>query len=113
MKQVMWFILKNKDNEPKFKYSRNGDRYFCREKWSYHSHPRFSEANWYCKQWLGISKRTVRTASVSQVTFKNGVNIVSQLNRIVFSEVISTKEVQDTEVSAIALKYIQKLSQAK
>jgi hypothetical protein len=59
-----------------------------------------------------LAREPVRTNSVSQVTFQNGVNIVSQYNRILFSEVIATKAVQDIEVSAIALKYLQKLPQA-
>ncbi|MDJ0799955.1 MAG: hypothetical protein QNJ51_24640 [Calothrix sp. MO_167.B12] len=59
-----------------------------------------------------LAREPVRSNSVAQVTFQNGVNIVSQFNRIVFSEVIANKDVQDVEVSAIALKYIQKLSQA-
>ncbi|MDJ0618673.1 MAG: hypothetical protein QNJ63_18340 [Calothrix sp. MO_192.B10] len=59
-----------------------------------------------------LAREPVRSNSVAQVTFQNGVNIVSQSNRIVFSEVIANKDIQDVEISAIALKYIQKLSQA-
>ena len=60
-----------------------------------------------------VAREPLRNNSFAQVTFQNGVNIVSQSNKILFSEVIATKETKDVEISAIASKYIQKLSQAQ
>ncbi len=60
-----------------------------------------------------LAREPVRNNSVAQVTFQNGVNVVSQFNRIIFSEFITTKEVQDIEISAIARKYVEKLPQAQ
>ncbi len=60
-----------------------------------------------------VAREPVRNNSVAQVTFQNSVNIVSQSNKFLFSEVIANKEVKDIEISTIASKYIQKLSQAQ
>ncbi|WP_143288277.1 hypothetical protein [Calothrix rhizosoleniae] len=60
-----------------------------------------------------LAREPVRNNSVAQVTFQNGISIVSQFNRIIFSEVIATKEPQDIEVNTIARRYVEKLSQAQ
>lgn len=57
----------------------------------------------------GLARPPVLTNSVAQVTFQNGVSIAAQINRIIFAELIATKEPKEVEVPAIAYKYIEKL----
>jgi len=60
-----------------------------------------------------LAREPVRNNFIAQITFQNSVNIVSQSNKILFSELIANKEAKDVEISTIASKYIEKLSQAQ
>ncbi|MBM4300225.1 MAG: hypothetical protein FJ121_01660 [Deltaproteobacteria bacterium] len=46
---------------------------------------------------------------VAQVTFSNGVNIVSQFDKVIFSEVLRDKKPGDVAIPGIAQKYVETL----
>ncbi|MEC4819257.1 MAG: hypothetical protein SAK29_39200 [Scytonema sp. PMC 1069.18] len=56
-----------------------------------------------------LARPPIVTDTVAQVIFQNGVNIVAQVNKIVFAELTATKESSEVEVGAIARKYVDKL----
>ncbi|WP_460204579.1 hypothetical protein [Scytonema sp. NUACC21] len=56
-----------------------------------------------------LIRPAILTDSVAQVIFQNGVNIGAQVNKIVFAELIGSKEPSAVEVPTIAKKYIDKL----
>lgn len=58
-----------------------------------------------------LARQPIVTNTASQVVFQNGINIVAEVNRIIFVESIATKEAQEVEIPAIALKYIETLAQ--
>jgi hypothetical protein len=60
-----------------------------------------------------LARQPIVTNSVAQVAFTNGVSIAAQVNKIVFSELIATKEVNEVEIAAIANKYIEKLPEVE
>lgn len=51
------------------------------------------------------------TNTASQVVFQSGINILAEVNRIIFVESIATKEPQDVEIPAIASKYLETFAQ--
>jgi hypothetical protein len=46
---------------------------------------------------------------MAQVTFKNGVNIVAQFNKVIFTETVGDKRDEDIAVPVIARKYAETL----
>jgi hypothetical protein len=58
-----------------------------------------------------LGQTPILTNNTAQVVFQNGVNIIAESNRIIFSELIAAKEPQDVEIPAIATKYIKTLAQ--
>ncbi|MBE9038673.1 hypothetical protein [aff. Roholtiella sp. LEGE 12411] len=58
-----------------------------------------------------LARQPIVTNTASQVVFQNGINIVAEVNRIIFVESIATKEPQDVEIPAIASKYLETLAQ--
>jgi hypothetical protein len=58
-----------------------------------------------------LARPPVLSNSASQVIFQNGISILAQANRIIFSEVIADKAPADVEVAAIARKYVEALPQ--
>lgn len=46
---------------------------------------------------------------MAQVTFKNGINIVSQFDKVIFRETIKTKKPEEIEIPSITGKYIKTL----
>jgi hypothetical protein len=58
-----------------------------------------------------LARQPIVTNTASQVVFQNGINIVAEVNRIIFVESITTKEPQDVEIPAIASKYLETLAQ--
>jgi hypothetical protein len=59
-----------------------------------------------------LARQPIVTNTASQVVFQNGINIVAEVNRIIFVESITTKEPQEVEIPAIASKYLETLAQA-
>lgn len=53
-----------------------------------------------------------RTNGVFQVVFQNGISIVAQPDRIIFSEQIGAKDLQEVKVSGVTRKYIEILPNA-
>ncbi|MBD2209091.1 hypothetical protein H6G27_04270 [Nostoc linckia FACHB-104] len=58
-----------------------------------------------------LARQPIVTNSASQVVYQNGISIIAEVNRIVFSEPIPTKELQDVSIPAIARKYVETLTQ--
>ncbi|MBD2519164.1 hypothetical protein H6G93_30230 [Nostoc sp. FACHB-973] len=59
-----------------------------------------------------LARQPIVTNTGSQVVFQNGINIIAELNRIIFVESIATKEAQEVEIPVIASKYLETLAQA-
>ncbi|MBE9215243.1 hypothetical protein IQ247_21695 [Plectonema cf. radiosum LEGE 06105] len=59
-----------------------------------------------------LQSKPVKTPSAVQLSFKNGVNLVAQPGRIIFSETIAKKAIKDIQISEVAGKYIEKLPHA-
>jgi ribosome-associated toxin RatA of RatAB toxin-antitoxin module len=53
----------------------------------------------------------VQNASTAQVSFRNGINILAQANRIIFDQVISNNNSTEVWIAAIAQRYINTLPQ--
>jgi hypothetical protein len=60
-----------------------------------------------------LAKQPVTNQRGSQVSFKNGVNIIAQPNTVSFVEGLGTKEVKDLQFANIAKKYVDKMSNAE
>ncbi|MDZ8055692.1 MAG: hypothetical protein RMX68_026915 [Aulosira sp. ZfuVER01] len=58
-----------------------------------------------------LARPPVLTNAAAQVVFQNGVSIIAEVNRIVFSELIANKEAQDVSIPVIARKYVETLTQ--
>ncbi|MFN6487754.1 MULTISPECIES: hypothetical protein [unclassified Nostoc] len=58
-----------------------------------------------------LAQPPIITDSVAQVVFQNSINITAQVNRIIFTEVIATKQSTDVEIPALACKYLKTLAQ--
>ncbi|MBG1261723.1 hypothetical protein [Nostoc commune] len=58
-----------------------------------------------------LAQQPVLTNSNAQVVFQNGISIIAQVNRIIFTEVIATKESTDVEIPALVRKYVETLAQ--
>lgn len=58
-----------------------------------------------------LAKTPILTNNAAQVVFQNGVNIIADVNRIIFTEAIATKEPEDVKIPAIAAKYLEILAQ--
>ncbi|BAY22277.1 hypothetical protein NIES2100_20400 [Calothrix sp. NIES-2100] len=58
-----------------------------------------------------LARPPVLTNAGAQVVFQNGVSVIAEVNRVVFSELIATKEVKEVSIPAIARKYIETLTQ--
>jgi hypothetical protein len=58
-----------------------------------------------------LARQPILTNSASQVSFQNGISITAEVNRIIFSEVLTTKETIEAEIPAIARKYVETLTQ--
>ncbi len=59
------------------------------------------------------SKQPVLNPRGSQITFKNGVNIVAQPNSINFAEGLANKKPEQLQIPLVAGKYIEKLPMAE
>ncbi|WP_308255603.1 hypothetical protein [Geminocystis sp. GBBB08] len=59
-----------------------------------------------------LAKQPISSPNGSQVSFKNGVNIVAQPNTISFVEGLGTKEIKELQFANIAKKYVDKMSNA-
>ncbi|WYL95041.1 MAG: hypothetical protein HEQ35_15390 [Gloeotrichia echinulata IR180] len=60
-----------------------------------------------------LARQPILTNTAAQVVFQNGVNIIAEVNRVVFTESISTKEPQEVEIAGIASKYLATLAQVE
>lgn len=60
-----------------------------------------------------LAKQPMTNERGSQVSFKNGVNIIAQPNTVSFVEGLGTKEVKELQFANIATKYIDKMSNAE
>lgn len=60
-----------------------------------------------------LARQPVSNPRGSQVSFKNGVNIIAQPNNISFVEGLGNKEVNSLEFANIAQKYVSKMSNAE
>ena len=60
-----------------------------------------------------LAKKPILSPRGSQISFKNGVNIVAQPNTINFIEAIRNKEIKQLQAPAIAQKYVDKLPNAE
>ncbi|BAY07532.1 hypothetical protein [Calothrix sp. NIES-2098] len=58
-----------------------------------------------------LARPPILTNAAAQVVFQNGVSIIAEVNRIVFSEIIANKEAQDVSIPLIARKYVETLTQ--
>lgn len=59
-----------------------------------------------------LQTKPVKTPSAVQLSFKNGVNLVAQPGKIIFSETIAKKALSEIKISEVAGKYIEKLPHA-
>lgn len=57
-----------------------------------------------------LARQPVYTKTMTQLVFQNGIAIVAQPNRIVFAEAVDTKDIQEIQISQLAAKCIEKLS---
>ncbi|BAQ62839.1 hypothetical protein GM3708_3245 [Geminocystis sp. NIES-3708] len=60
-----------------------------------------------------LAKQPITNQRGSQVSFKNGVNIIAQPNSVSFIEGLGAKEVKDLQFANIAKKYVDKMSNAE
>ncbi|MBD2513902.1 hypothetical protein H6G93_02550 [Nostoc sp. FACHB-973] len=58
-----------------------------------------------------LAKPPIITDSAAQVVFQNSISITAQVNRIIFTEAIATKEFTEVEIPALAGKYVETLAQ--
>jgi hypothetical protein len=58
-----------------------------------------------------LAQPPTQTATTTQLTFRSGVTILSQVNRIVFGQPVDMQHVDQISVAAIAQKYIAALPQ--
>ncbi|MBG1265631.1 hypothetical protein [Nostoc sp. WHI] len=58
-----------------------------------------------------LTQQPILTNSTAQVVFQKGISIAAQVNRIIFSEVIATKEFTEVEIPGVARKYLETLAQ--
>ncbi|MBD2168525.1 hypothetical protein H6G04_29530 [Calothrix membranacea FACHB-236] len=58
-----------------------------------------------------LARPPVLTNSAAQVAFQNGINIVAEPNRVIFSQDIANIEPQEVQIPAIARKYAETLTQ--
>jgi hypothetical protein len=58
-----------------------------------------------------LARPPVLTNAGAQVVYQNGVSVIAEVNRVVFSELIGTKEANELSIPAIARKYIETLTQ--
>ncbi len=56
-----------------------------------------------------LAEAPICVEPMAQVTFKNGINIVSQLDKVIFGETIQAKNTEKVEVPSIARKYVETL----
>lgn len=56
-----------------------------------------------------LARQPVNTNQASQVIFRNGISLVARPERIIFSEAIGSKELDEIQAAAIARKYIETL----
>ncbi|GAA6617250.1 hypothetical protein [Scytonema sp. NUACC26] len=59
-----------------------------------------------------LQKQPVLTATVSQLNFKNGVNIVAQARSITFSQAIEPNSGNTPQIPALARQFVEKLPNA-
>lgn len=59
-----------------------------------------------------LQSKPVKTPALVQLSFKNGVNLIAQPGKIVFSESIAKKALSEVKISEVANKYIEKLPHA-
>ena len=59
-----------------------------------------------------LQSKPVKTPSAVQLSFQNGVNLVAQPGKIIFSETIAKKALSEIKISEVAGKYIEKLPHA-
>ncbi len=59
-----------------------------------------------------LARQPVLNPRGSQVSYKNGVNIIAQPNTISFVEAINSKDSKQLQFAKIADKYVQKMSEA-
>lgn len=59
-----------------------------------------------------LARQPVVNPRGSQVSYKNGVNVIAQPNTISFVEAIANKDVKQLQFAQIAEKYVQKMSNA-
>lgn len=60
-----------------------------------------------------LARQPVSNARGSQVSFKNGVNIIAQPNNISFVEGLGNKDINSLQFAQIAQKYVSKMSNAE
>ncbi|MGI0480084.1 hypothetical protein ACN4EE_04760 [Geminocystis sp. CENA526] len=60
-----------------------------------------------------LARQPVASPRGSQVSFKNGVNIIAQPNTISFVEGLGNKDIKSLEFANIAQKYVSKMSNAE
>lgn len=58
-----------------------------------------------------LARPPILTNAAAQVVYQNGISIVAEVNRVVFSELIANKESKEVSIPAIARKYIETLTQ--
>lgn len=56
-----------------------------------------------------LAESPICTEPVAQVIYKNGINILAQFDKIIFSENIEAKKLEEVKVPGIARKYIETL----
>lgn len=56
-----------------------------------------------------LARPPIYTNQVAQITYQNGVNIVAQSNRIIFSEMLEGKALSDIVVPQVVQKYVEML----
>ena len=60
-----------------------------------------------------LARTPILTNTAAQVVFNNGVNIIAEVNRIVFTESIGTKPTTEVEIATLARKYLDTLAQVE
>jgi hypothetical protein len=58
-----------------------------------------------------LAKPPIITDSTAQVVFENDIGITAYVNRVIFTEVIATKEPTDVEIPSLVSKYLKTLPQ--
>lgn len=56
-----------------------------------------------------LARQPIYTKNLTQLVFQSGIAIVAQPNRIVFAETIDKQDIQESQISKVAAKYIEKL----